>query len=260
MVFKKFMGALTGANKAPTYEVPVATPQMEGTPASIIERMKLSEEDAAALPPMEANESSESMLGKLLVDPRFALISAKFLAFGLKPETAALWAAESATLAYAIGGSDASGAPVLSPEEAKAVDLAKAYACGDPTFSTEAAQAAAEQAGFDKPAAWAAQAAAWKDAKGAIPAADLQAKAVEGAVLLAAATTMPDVEVAIPKMPEIPELPTVEAPEAAVEAMKVLELSPPKVEPLIPSEGAEALDHAKALKPFIDQGLALASG
>ncbi len=196
----------------------------------------------------QADGDSVPFLTSLLKDPRFALISVKFLAFGLKKETAILWAAESATLGYAIAGQkDDTGAVQMSPEEEMAVQQAEAYAAGE-EISPDTISNLVSEAGMDKPGALAAQAASWDQAPPPPEAGDpnvLVGDMVAGAVLLAAAMTLtkPD-----PKD-------DLEQPELSIEQQDM----PLEEMPVVPDEPKEITPMAAALKPFMEKGLELAA-
>lgn len=196
----------------------------------------------------QADGDSAPFLTSLLKDPRFALISVKFLAFGLKKETAILWAAESATLGYAIAGQkDDAGAVQMSPEEEMAVQQAEAYAAGEKVSPEEISNLIAET-GMDKPGALAAQAASWDQAPPPPEAGDselLVGDMIAGAVLLSAAMTL-----AKPEEDELMEEPEVSSTQVDM---------PLESSPIVPEDKKEITPMAAALKPFMDKGLELAA-
>lgn len=272
-MLKKLLGMTAVDAAPPPPDVPSELPALEADASAVAERMDLpwnirrhmnlpqqdpadvaqavaaSEgEDALAKAAAEGGGESVPLLGALVRDPRFALITTKFLAFGLKKEAALLWAVESATLGYAIRGEqDAEGATM---PEAEREALAAALAAKDGE-SALAAQKAAEAAGLQTPAGLAAQAAAWQAASPPVEqaAADkLLGGAVAGAVTLAAAMTLPD-----PPKPEVPEPSAPVAPELAAKWPE-----PPSV-PLLPDKAEEIQPMADALAPFLKKGLEIAS-
>lgn len=196
-----------------------------------------------------ANGESTPFLASILTDPRFAIIGVNFLALGLKKETAILWAVECTSLGYAIANEQkkASGSIEMSPEEEMALSQARAYANGE-EVPAEELSALAVEAGMDKPGALAAQAAAWDMQPPPPEAGDpdvLVGDMVAGAVMLAAAMTMPEPEE--PQLPQGAELPMPPA-DAPLESAEI-----------VPEDPKAAAPAAKRLKPFIDKGLELAA-
>ncbi len=196
-----------------------------------------------------ADGESTPFLAAILTDPRFAIIGVNFLAFGLKKETAILWAVECTSLGYAIANeqNEQAAAVEMSPAEELAMERAKAYANGETVPAEELSQLAAD-AGMDKPGALAAQAAAWDQAPPPPEAGDPDAligDMVAGAVLLSAALTIPEEE-----KPQISDTDSLDAPPADAEVASM---------DIVPADSSEAEPMAKRMKPFIDKGLELAA-
>ena len=203
-----------------------------------------------------------------------------FMAHLMPPEKGVEWAAQSSEMAAPDGPA--------SPEAAKAIETAQAWIADPSPQTQQAAAQAAAAAPKNEPAAWAAQAAAWSgetgspdaimaDAKAALANAggemevpvvemaesiptNLTAKAVTGAVMLAAAKVAPDAVIPeIAPVPDLQESMDVDLPGAA-EAEGLAQgvaLVPPPTEIVIDKKQL-AKTH-KLLKPFIEKGLEVAN-
>ncbi len=156
----------------------------------------------------------------------------------MSPEQGVDWAARSSRLVE----------DRLPPEDVKAIKAAESWKAAPSEQLADAAAREANKAGFQGPGAWAAQAASFATeavgsatkllSKAGSP--PLVAKAVSGAVKLAAAATMESpppaaAETAADTSKSIVSIASEEAVEAATEAV-------------------DPAQHAKALKPFIDLG------
>ncbi len=290
-MFKKLFGVSPEPAPAPetetlSYEVPATMPALDPDMEGVLVRMKLPDSIKQYMVPkpvVESTEWGEPMTGEVisdagdamsaevesnvagaltnafsesdgqsvpllinfLKDPRFALISVKFLAFGLSKEAAVLWAAEAASLSYAIRQEQNANAQAMPAMEEKAVEQARAFARGT-AFSPKEAELATQEAGFKTPAGLAAQAASWSVEPPPVEASageDMIANMINGAVILAAAMTLPDFELD----------PSVSSNDMS-ESAEPIEI---ESAPLIEADPDKAMPMAKALKPFIEKGLAI---
>lgn len=125
-----------------------------------------------------------------LIDQQFYIDAIKFMARALPKREAAWWACLSVR-----GTLNADSKPV----HASALTAAETWVFKPTEANRRQANAAAQAAGFDNPTAWAAMAVFWSEGSmapenGTVvpPAENLTAKAVAGAVMLAALQTQPE--------------------------------------------------------------------
>jgi hypothetical protein len=229
-----FAGLGTKKGKIQVKEIPVppALPALSGHGADSIAAK-------AGLPAPAPMSTSASFL-EALIKAQKPLEIVSFLAHGLPPKKAILWACDSCARVQ----------DRLQPADLAGANAARNWLENPTTALLKAALVAATAAKHGGPGAWAAQAVAWSappevtsDEIGAAPSPEsLVGKAVAGSVMLAAALTKPDFE-----------LPVVDPAEAA-QAKNVDEAPPP-------DQSAPAPDEIMALyHPFLERGLNLASG
>ncbi|OAI01542.1 hypothetical protein A1353_17955 [Methylomonas methanica] len=145
--------------------------------------------DQQAVAGLVADPAPVDFLNKLLEQQLYP-DAVRFLARALPKREATWWACLSARSVVS---------PQTSPEVVKALDAAELWVFKPTEPNRRAANAAAHSASFENPAAWAAMAAFWsdgsmapEDAPSVPPADNLTAKAVAGAVMLAAVLTQPE--------------------------------------------------------------------
>jgi hypothetical protein len=204
-------------------------------------------------------QSKPSPQGKALLQPnmtpgqyqaaleknKLPVDSVHFLAHGMQPKDSVCWACQASRLT----------APKLSMPEMDALKSTEAW-LKNPCAAMRASMAQClGKVDFTGPGGWAAQAAMWAGAPGApgLPAVNLTAAAVAGAIMLAAGLKIG------PAMPPIPK-PRLDLPMAPPTPAMLLALVKPQVPVVPPIPGIDQPKLMKMLFPFIDLGKGVANG
>lgn len=211
------------------------------TAAPICAQSKPSPQGQALLTPGMTPGQYQSALekNKLPVD------SVHFLAHGMQPKDSVCWACKASRMT----------GPKLSGPEMDALKSTEAW-LKNPCAGMRASMAASlGKVDFTGPGSWACQAGMWAGAPGApgLPAVNLTAAAVAGAILIAAGLKIG------PPMPAIPN-PKLPLPMAPPTPQMLLALQKPQI-PVAPP--IPVLDQPKLMKllfPFIDLGKGVAGG
>jgi uncharacterized protein DUF6931 len=237
----------------PIVELPKITAP---TAAEICAQSKPSPEGRALLTPGMTPAEYQYALEK----NNLSLDSVNFLAHGLPEKDATCWACQASRMT----------APKLSAPEMDALNSTEAW-LKNPTPDSRAAIAASlGKVDFTGPGSWAAQSAMWSQVPGApptpavpgVPAVNLPAAAVAGAILLAAGLNIG------PPMPPVPN-PKLELPMAPPPPNIPIQLQPPPAQlqlqqPQLPPQPAVPVVNQpklmKPLLPFIDLGKGVARG
>jgi hypothetical protein len=214
------------------------------TAAEICAQSKPSPQGKALLKPGMTPGQYQSALekNKLPVD------SVHFLAHGMQPKDSVCWACQSSRMA----------GPKLSGPEMDALKSTEAW-LKNPSPSMHASMAASlGKVDFTGPGSWAAQAGVWSGAPAApgLPAVNLTAAAVAGAVMLAAGLKVGAPMPAVPK-PK-PSLPMAPAKPQMPQMPQALQKPQTPAAPAIPVVDQPKL--VKMLSPFIDRGKGVANG